>query len=135
MMALKKAENGRSLCVCICTITFISTRKNIRMGKRCNTAVHRKMPIQKRLHSSLETYLNGVESRQLISLGKPFLIRLYFVQSSNGDLPLGTLEIDMVHGRSAAARKGQKSSMLQTDDDVKSKLWPFSRNIRTNRTC
>ena len=91
--------------------------------------------MQKRLDSSPETYLDGVESKQLISLGKPFQIRLYFVQSSNGDIPLGTLEIDLVHGRSAAARKGEKSNMLRTDDDVKSKLWRASRNIRTNRRC
>ena len=97
----------------------------------CITKYH----MQKRLDSSPETYLDGVESKQLISLGKPFQIRLYFVQSSNGDIPLGTLEIDMVHGRSAAARKGEKSNMLRTDDDMKSKLWCASRNIRTNRRC
>ena len=91
--------------------------------------------MQKRLDSSLETYLDGVESKQVISLGKPFQVRLYFVQSPNGDIPLGTLEIDTVHGRSAAARKGEKSNMLRTNDDVKTKLWPASRNIRTNRTC
>ena len=91
--------------------------------------------MQKRLDSSPETYLDGVESKQLVSLGKPFQIRLYFVQSSNGDIPLGTLEIDMVHGRSAARRKGEKSNMLRTDDDVKSKLCRTSRNIRTNRRC
>ena len=91
--------------------------------------------MQKRLDSSLETYLDGVESKQLIPLSKPFQIRLYFVQSSNGDIPLETLEIDRVHGRSAAARKGENSNMLRTDDDVKSKLWPASRCIRTNRMC
>ena len=45
-----KAENESSLCLCICTITFIS-RKNIRMGYLCHTAVRTaKCPMQKFLN-------------------------------------------------------------------------------------
>ena len=94
-----------------------------------------KCHMQKRLHSSLETYLDGVKFKQLTPLGKPFQIRLYLVQSSNGNIPLGTLEIDMIHRRIAAARKETSRTCGALTVIRKSKLWPASRNIRTNRIC
>ena len=49
-------------------------------------------------YKSFETYKyrDGVLSRQLMPWGKPFQIRLYLVQNSKGDIPLGALEIEMV---------------------------------------
>ena len=45
------AENESSLCACTCTITFISSRKNICVGELRNTAVRTaKCPMQKVLN-------------------------------------------------------------------------------------